>query len=162
FRVPRPTPSGFTRLPPIKAMVLLIGNYPLDRYPSMQLFNDLMLSGLAKAGVPTKLVRPEPVFGNIFSSGVVGKWLGYIDKFVLFPFRLGKELAARPSLVHVCDHSGAMYVPKCKRRAPVVVTCHDLLAVRGALGQQTDCPPSLTGHALQRWILRGLQKADVV
>ncbi len=45
---------------------------------------------------------------------------------------------------------------------PVVATCHDLLAVRGALGEQTDCPASLTGKLLQRWIVAGLRAATVV
>jgi len=42
------------------------------------------------------------------------------------------------------------------------VTCHDLLAVRGALGEETNCPASVTGKILQRWILRGLRRAKVV
>jgi glycosyltransferase involved in cell wall biosynthesis len=45
---------------------------------------------------------------------------------------------------------------------PVVVTCHDLLAVRGALGEQTDCPASATGKILQRWIVAGLRSATAV
>jgi glycosyltransferase involved in cell wall biosynthesis len=143
-------------------MVLLIGNYPLDRYPSMQLFNDLMLHGLTEAGVSVELVKPEPFFGNIFSSGAIGKWLGYIDKFVLFPLQLRKKLADRPGIVHVCDHSSAMYVRRCKAYAPVLVTCHDLFAVRAALGEQVDCAPTWAGRILQRRILRGLRRTDVL
>jgi glycosyltransferase involved in cell wall biosynthesis len=48
------------------------------------------------------------------------------------------------------------------RGRPAVITCHDLLAVRGALGEQTDCPASATGKLLQRWIIRGLENATVV
>jgi glycosyltransferase involved in cell wall biosynthesis len=44
----------------------------------------------------------------------------------------------------------------------VVVTCHDLLAVRGALGEQTDCPASVTGKLLQRWIVAGLEHASAI
>src|SRR5207249_992400 len=50
---------------------------------------------------------------------------------------------------------------KCKR-LKVLITCHDLLAVRGAFGEQTDCPASFTGRILQRWILAGLRRADIV
>lgn len=128
----------------------------------MQLFNDLMLRGLTAAGIPVELIKPQPVLGALFPRGAVGKWLGYIDKFVFFPFRLRKRLAVQPALVHICDHSNAMYVLTCRGRVPVLVTCHDLLAVRGALGEQTDCPASPTGHILQRWILRGLQRANAI
>ena len=43
---------------------------------------------------------------------------------------------------------------------PVIVTCHDMLAVRGAFGEPTDCPGSRTGKLLQRWIVSGLRRAD--
>jgi glycosyltransferase involved in cell wall biosynthesis len=44
----------------------------------------------------------------------------------------------------------------------VVVTCHDFLAVRGGLGEETDTPASATGRWLQRWILTGLRQANVL
>jgi len=140
----------------------LIGNYPLDRQQSMQRFGTMMLQGLAAAGVAAELVAPRPFFGKFSSAGrFIAKWLGYIDKFVFFPRRLRSKLAQRPSIVHICDHSNAMYDGQIKR-VPVVVTCHDLLAVRGALGEETNCPASFTGKMLQRWILRGLRHATVI
>jgi glycosyltransferase involved in cell wall biosynthesis len=48
------------------------------------------------------------------------------------------------------------------RGVPIVTSCHDLLAVRGALGEQTDCPASLTGKLLQRWIVKGLRAATLI
>ncbi len=67
----------------------------------------------------------------------------------------------RPAVVHICDHSNAMYA-KSIRGTPVVVTCHDLLAVRGGLGEETDTPASFTGKILQRWIVSGLEQADAI
>lgn len=142
-----------------KPMVLLIGNYSPDQQQSMQRFNTMMLQGLSAAGIDAELIRPEPFLGSFHGAGrFVAKWLGYIDKYILFPFRLREELAARPALVHVLDHSNAVYVARCKN-TPVLVTCHDLLAVRGALGEQTDCAASIPGRVLQQWILNGLRRA---
>lgn len=141
-------------------MVLLIGNYALDQQHSMQQFAHLMLRGLTAAAIDAELVRPEPFFGKISRRPGMAKWLAYIDKYFLFPFRLRRRLK-RADIIHICDHSNATYVPR-KRRVPVVVTCHDLLAVRGGLGEQTDSPASFAGRFLQRWILRGLRRADVV
>jgi glycosyltransferase involved in cell wall biosynthesis len=45
---------------------------------------------------------------------------------------------------------------------PTLVTCHDLLAVRGALGEQTDCPASATGRLLQAWIVAGMRRAGAI
>src|SRR5437763_1632533 len=144
-------------------MVLLIGNYPLDRQQSMQRFGTMMLQGLNNSGIATKLIAPRARFGKFLGAGsFVAKWLGYIDKCVLFPRQLRAALAKeKPSVVHICDHSNAMYEGWIEH-VPVVVTCHDLLAVRGALGEETNCPASPTGKILQRWILRGLRNADEV
>ncbi len=150
------------RLRAFHPMILLIGNYPLDRQQSMQRFAMMMLEGLTSAGLAAELIRPEPFLGRFrFAGGFVAKWLAYIDKFVFFRRTLAKKLRERPVLVHICDHSNAMYA-KAVRNIPVVVTCHDLLAVRGGLGEQTDCPASVTGKLLQRWIVRGLEHAMVV
>ena len=122
-------------LPASTTMVLLIGNYAPDRQQSMLRFAAMMLEGLQAAGVPAELIQPEPVFGRFRLGGdFLAKWLGYVDKFLLFPRRLTKKLAQAPALVHICDHSNAMYVRHVES-APVLVTCHDLLAVRGALGE---------------------------
>jgi glycosyltransferase involved in cell wall biosynthesis len=143
-------------------MVLLIGNYALDRQQSMQRFTTMMLQGLAAAGVPAEVVAPAPVLGKLFGAdNFLGKWLAYIDKFILFPRRLRARIAERPAVVHICDHSNAMYCADFPS-VPVVVTCHDLIAVRSALGEETHCPVSFTGRLLQRWILRSLRRADTV
>lgn len=121
-----------------------------------------MLKGLAAAGIPAELIQPHPFLGRFhFGGSFLAKWLAYFDKFVLFRRTLAKKLRERPAIVHICDHSNAMYASSV-RAAPVVVTCHDLLAVRGALGQATDCPASATGKLLQRWIVRGLEKSTAI
>ena len=150
---PRPRPS---------LMILLIGNYPLERMHSMLGFAIMMRDGLAAAGIPSEVLQPTPFLGRFQGAGsFVAKWLGYVDKFVFFRSALARKIRQRPALVHICDHSNAMYA-RAIRGAPVVVTCHDLLAVRGALGEATDCPASATGKILQRWIVRGLESADAV
>lgn len=143
-------------------MILLIGNYPLDRQQSMQRFAMMMLTGLTAAGIPAELIQPSPFFGRFGAAGnFIAKWLAYVDKFVLFRWRLAKKLRERPAILHICDHSNAMYAGAI-RDVPVVVTCHDLLAVRGALGEPTETPASATGKRLQHWIVQGLKEAAAV
>src|SRR5256885_15991522 len=159
-----PSPNASTREDPapITQMVLLIGNYSLDRQQSMQRFTTMMLQGFAAAGVAAEVAAPAPLLGKVLGAdNFVGKWLAYIDKFVLFPRKLRSTIAQeKPAIVHICDHSNAMY--GAINGAPVVVTCHDLIAVRSALGEQLHCPVSFTGKLLQRWILRSLRRADTV
>jgi glycosyltransferase involved in cell wall biosynthesis len=143
-------------------MVLLIGNYPLDRQQSMQRFTTMMLQGLTGAGIAAEVATPTPALGKLFGAeNFIGKWFAYIDKFVLFPRQLRARVARRPAIVHICDHSNAMYGAGAAK-VPIVVTCHDLIAVRSALGEELHCPVSFTGRLLQRWILRSLRRADAV
>lgn len=143
-------------------MVLLIGNYLPDQQQSMLRFNAMMLNGLRDIGQDVQIIRPPAFFGTIGALGsTIGKWLAYIDKFILFRVRLWRALARKPAVVHICDHSNAMFSRSC-RGFPVVVTCHDLLAVRGGLGEPTDCPASRSGKVLQRWIVSGLECAKAI
>jgi glycosyltransferase involved in cell wall biosynthesis len=141
--------------------IVLVGNYLSDRQESMQRFTTLMQRGLEQAGHEVKVVRPAEVVSRLSPGNRgAGKWLGYVDKFVMFPAQL-RAAVEWADVVHICDHSNAMYSSWVGRK-PCVVTCHDMLAVRGALGEETDCPASLTGRYLQRWIVRGLRRASMV
>jgi glycosyltransferase involved in cell wall biosynthesis len=149
--------------------IVLIGNYLPDAQESMQRFAHVMFTGLQRSGCHVEWLVPPVVFGRWGKSTTagVGKWLGYVDKYVIFPYRLSRALRRRelnsdgPVVVHICDHSNAVYT-SWTRRVSTVVTCHDLLAVRGAMGEPTDCPASMMGRQLQRWIVRGLKRASAI
>jgi glycosyltransferase involved in cell wall biosynthesis len=141
--------------------VLLVGNYEKDRQESMDRFALLMQRGLLGQGHEVRIRRPPVLVGKLNSSRQgLGKWLGYVDKYAVFPALLAED-GRWADIVHICDHSNAMYSLHIRAR-PVVVTCHDMLAVRGALGEDTDCPASRTGRILQRWIVAGLRRASKV
>jgi glycosyltransferase involved in cell wall biosynthesis len=107
------------------------------------------------------VIRPRPVFGKLKPSAHgVGKWLGYIDRYVIFPSAL-RSAAATADIVHLCDHGSAVYVPLIKGK-PVIVTCHDMIAVRGARGELPELRSSRFGQLLQRWICHGLGRATRV
>ena len=135
--------------------ILLIGNYVPDAQESMLRYGSLLEQGLREAGHEPTLISPRQHFEQAGPQGR-GKWIGYVDKYVLAPSQL--HAAARGfDAVHICDHSNAVYAPR-HSDIPWTSNCHDLLAVRGALGEDTDCPASATGKLLQAAILRGLQR----
>jgi glycosyltransferase involved in cell wall biosynthesis len=141
--------------------ILLIANYAKDNQQSMLRFAEMMRLGLQLQGHEVQVVAPKPKFGTWTKSAQgLGKWLGYVDKFLLFPKQL-KIALKWADVVHICDHSNSFYT-KYLKGMPHVVTCHDLLAVRGALGDDCDCPASITGKVLQRWILEGLKQAQMI
>lgn len=90
----------------------------------------------------------------------LAKWLGYLDKFLLFRRPL-RRAAAEVELVHICDHSNAMYV-SLLAGMPHVITCHDLLAIRSARGHFPQNPVGATGRVFQFLIARGLRRARAI
>ena len=142
--------------------ILLIGNYVPMRQQSMLRFAELMRRLYSEAGHEVRLLQPVAVLGRwaCHPERGFGKWLGYVDRFVLFRFSLCRALAWA-DVVHICDHSNAMTVPWLRGK-PHLVTCHDVLAIRGAAGRIDGYRVGLSGQVLQRWILSGLQYAEHV
>jgi glycosyltransferase involved in cell wall biosynthesis len=137
--------------------ILLVGNYEPSDQESMQRFAALLNRGFTAAGHETRLIRPPVIVGTLPFRGTTAKWLGYADQFVVFP-RLLKKAAEWADVVHICDHSNAVYINYVRHR-PHVVTCHDMLAIRSALGEIACHRTLWTGRQLQSGILRGLRAA---
>jgi glycosyltransferase involved in cell wall biosynthesis len=141
--------------------VLLLGNYSTDNEESMLRFARMMQSGLSGAGHEVRLIHPPAVIGRLRSSAVgIGKWLGYVDKFAVFPLLL-QSAAKWADVIHVCDHSNSHYL-KYIRPHTHVVTCHDMIGTRTALGDAPAPRSRWTGRQLQRMILNGLRSAQHV
>ncbi len=129
----------------------------------MQRYAAMLHAGLVGRGMRVTVLRPEPVFGKLKPGAAgLGKWLGYVDKFILFPFTLRRVARQYPkSVFHICDHSNAMYLNHLKE-VPHLVTCHDLLTIRSALGQFPCNRVGWSGRRLQAWITSGLREARCV
>jgi glycosyltransferase involved in cell wall biosynthesis len=139
--------------------VLLVANYRPDGQQSMLRAADLIEREFRASGIEVLMIRPEGFFGRLIPKWPrFAKWFGYLDKYLLFPFVLIRQ-ARRFDLVHIVDHSNAVYVFWLRSRK-TVVTCNDLLAVRSALGEMPEHQTGLTGRLLQKWILAGLRWAN--
>ncbi|WOO40823.1 glycosyltransferase family 1 protein [Rubellicoccus peritrichatus] len=140
--------------------VLLVRNYAADGQESMLRFADMLEGKLPGEGWEVLSIAPEVRLGkgqNTLSGK--GKWLSYIDKYILAPStfkRAAKDL--QPDIVHVCDHSNAMYLPHFSNY-PRLVNCHDLLAIRVWLGEVPGESKSRIGGVQQKWIFSNLRKS---
>lgn len=147
--------------------VLLIGNYELDRQESMQRYAACFEAELKSRGVVVNLIKPRVILGGLIGNPFLSKWLGYIDKFIFFPFELNRAIVQLsqlkgPVLVHICDHSNSPYVHTLKNQ-PHVVTCHDMLAIRKALSRiKGQVGTGFTGRIFQRFIVKGLERARAI
>lgn len=148
--------------------ITLIGNYPNDENESMNRYAEMLRYLMGELGFHVEIIRPEPIFGRIRrGSQGLGKWLGYIDKYILFPIALRRYLNRRRTtgavkfIVHICDHSNAVYTQWLKD-VPHLVTCHDVMAILSARGLIPGQKTGWTGRLFQNWILSGLKNAAYV
>jgi glycosyltransferase involved in cell wall biosynthesis len=126
----------------------------------MQRYASLLQDGFTKAGHEVRVLRPPVVAGRMAIGKAAKKWLGYIDKLIVFPAALKGGLEW-PDIVHICDHSSS-YLLKYLDAKPHVITCHDLLAVRSALGEIPEKRTRWSGRQLQRLILDNMALARTV
>ncbi|WP_245327867.1 glycosyltransferase [Hymenobacter fodinae] len=129
----------------------------------------MLHAGYQQAGINSEIWRPTVLFGRRHQAATtgIGKWLAYVDKWLVFPmvlrWRLLDQAFASPNVrFHVCDHSNAPYLQHLpEERAGI--TCHDVLAIRGAFGYaDAYCPASGLGKVLQKWILHHLSRAKLL
>lgn len=144
------------------AHILLVGNYLPDGQRSMQRFTDLLQQGLRERGVEVSVFYPPVIVGKLGAqTHGYGKWLGYIDKYILAHFYLYRAIRRLPKtrIIHICDHSNAIYTRGLQQEQHLV-TCHDLLAVRSALGEIPQNQLRASGKQQQKMILRGLRRSQ--
>jgi glycosyltransferase involved in cell wall biosynthesis len=141
--------------------VLLVTNYGPDRQESMLRFGRMLAEGLPLLGIESIVIAPQARLTK-FTPGYryAGwpKYLGYIDKFFLFPRFLRREIKRhRPDVVHIIDHANSVYAQSAGRR-PVLATCHDLMQIRAARGEIPEQHLGWSGRLFQNWILRNISR----
>lgn len=121
-----------------------------------------LLLGFYQSRSRVRLISPPVLIAHLPAlPAVARKYLAYIDKLLLFPLWLALHVRSF-DLVHIADHGNAFYALCCPPQR-CIVTCHDLLAVRGAMGDPAvACEPSPIGIWLQRLIMAGLRRAGAV
>jgi glycosyltransferase involved in cell wall biosynthesis len=137
--------------------ILLIGNYPPDRQHSMLRYSEWLRGILSERGFEAELFQPVSMFEKLAKPNhPAQKLLGYIDKFLVFPVMLLAR-AGGYDLMHICDHTNAPY-RLFARGIPVAVTCHDMIGIKGMLGEFDRPRPRWSGRLLQKWVLSSLRK----
>jgi len=122
-------------------------------------FAHMLASGFEARGHIVSVRRPAPIVRRWIPAGRLAKWAGYIDQYLLFPPRLRATMRGDPvdTLYVFCDQALGPWVPLATRR-PHVIHCHDLLALRSALGDVPENPTSWSGRLYQRYIRRGFRR----
>ena len=141
--------------------ILLVGNHSQDSVHSlsMDLFSRVLCTGLQARGNEVILARPKSLAWALTGDRMgMGKWSKYLDQFIGFPPKL-RKLARWADIVHITDHSNATLLSWFTGK-PCVVTCHDTIGIRRALGLYREERASRSGKLLQAWTAANLHRAD--
>lgn len=127
---------------------------------SMLRFAAMLAAAFEARGHPVQRWAPRAVWHARFEGTRLAKWAGYVDQYLLFPREVRARLKSQPpqTLFVFCDQALGPWVPLVADR-PHVVHCHDLLALRSALGEIEENPTRWTGRIYQRWIRAGFRHA---
>ncbi|MFC4700839.1 glycosyltransferase [Glaciecola siphonariae] len=141
--------------------VIFITHPNFMKSKSMPLFANMLKEMAQKEGIYEDTWCPKPVVYTAFFGEKVAKWLGYIDQYLIFPFLLYRRLSRikTATLFVFTDQALGPWMPLFKK-VPHVVHCHDLLALRSALGQISQNKTGLSGRIYQSLIKAGFQKAS--
>ena len=149
--------------------IVLIGNYIPDNQESMLRFALLLDSAFCNAKVSSEIWWPTVLFGRYTktTNNGFGKWLGYFDKYIVFPIILKRRIKhikknSADVKFHICDHSNSPYL-KYLPADSTSITCHDVIAIRGALGYSDSFQlASRMGKILQKWIFHHLKNIKTI
>ncbi|MDI1315127.1 glycosyltransferase [Prosthecobacter sp.] len=147
-----------------KRHLLITGTYAPDRLHSMQRYTDLVQSVVTPVfGDEVERLDPHVVLGGLsWMPRRVRKQFGYVDKYLIFPLRLRWQAAFQAgrgveTLIHVTDQGLGPLIPWL-RGFGVIVTVHDLIAVRAAIGDIPSIPRAGWWRgAFQRYIFWALR-----
>lgn len=145
--------------------LILLKNHPKDQARSMFLYHDMLYNYFTAKGIECESVTPaEFISRPIKSAEGWGRFVVYIDKFVLSPFTIRRKIrSARKNgnqdvIVHIIDQGNA-YFTSYLQDIPHLVTCHDAFGMRSAFGLEPLNKRGKLGRLYQNRILSGLKSA---
>jgi len=127
---------------------------------SMDRYSGLLLRSYKNMGIKVQLACPTNLISRSLPQGNFRKYAKYVESLIVFPFYL--NFMSIGKVVHFADHSDALLMPWTFFSSRKMVTCHDLIAVRAALGEIPEYRPKVLGTFYQKLVLRGLSKADSI
>lgn len=125
----------------------------------MPRFANMLAEGMSSRGHVTEIWTADAVLSKLSNNALVKKWLGYVDQYILFPFKFKRRarLSPKDTLFVFTDQALGPWVPSFAHR-PHVIHCHDFLALQSALGEIRENPTGWTGRQYQQLIKQGFSK----
>ncbi|WP_062530219.1 glycosyltransferase [Demequina rhizosphaerae] len=140
--------------------VLVLGNHP-DSGWSMVRYSRLLERAYRDAGVEVELIQPSAELSRRARGRATRKLLAYVENLVTFP-AAAYRASRTADVIHIADHSNALWLLGPLGGRTAVTTCHDLVAVRAARGEIPGVTVRGSGRLYQRAVHAGLERADLI
>lgn len=126
---------------------------------SMPRYAKMLAEGMRKRQHKVEVWTAKRFFYRLPSPGILKKWLGYIDQFILFPLEAKLKISkcSKQTLFVFADQALGPWMNLVSKRT-FIVHCHDFLAQRSALGEIPENPVKIPGRLYQKWIRKGYRK----
>lgn len=145
--------------------LFITGTYAPDKLVSMDRYARLVGAAAVRYADRITTVVPSPLLSRLPLPSVMRRFLGHVDKHVIFPFLLRCRICwsgqAKGAVVHVTDQGMGTIVPWV-RDFPLLVTVHDLIALRLALGEIGSAELARSSAWFQFWNARSLDHARTI
>lgn len=134
------------------------GSQKRPAFSSMPRYTQMLAEGMVSRGHSVSIWAPGSTFFEFPFKGVLKKWMGYVDQYLVFPADVKKRLKERPedTLFVFTDQAQGPWVPLVGDRRHVM-HCHDFLAQWSALGLIDENKTGWTGRRYQRFIRKGFR-----
>lgn len=140
--------------------LVLFAHPPFLGLRSQDHFARMLSDAYRERGHTVSLRHPDGALHRCWPLRRGAKWAGYVDQYLRFPQQMRQAMRQDPpdTLYVFCDQALGPWIPQAYHR-PHVVHCHDLLALRSALGEVPENPTSASGRMYQRYIRSGFERA---
>jgi glycosyltransferase involved in cell wall biosynthesis len=126
---------------------------------SMPRFTKMLSQNMRERGHRVEVWCPAARLSKVGMPKSIKKWLIYIDQYIIFRVELQiRVMKSQPDTLFVAtDQALGLWIPAIVKRKHII-HCHDMLALRCALGEIPGEKISWTGRQYQHLIRWGYQK----
>ncbi|WP_424494958.1 glycosyltransferase family 4 protein [Salinimicrobium sp. GXAS 041] len=143
-------------------MKIILFNHPFfSESMSITKYTHMIMRGMQEKGHEVQIWTAPPVLTRLNWSGLLKKYIGYIDQYLIFPILAKFKIRGldKDTLFVLSDQALGPWVPLVSDR-PHVIHCHDFMAQKSVGGGFEENRLKWSGKIYQWFIRRGFNRGN--